>query len=251
MISRLENVLKKNRQQFRSVVDFSAATDKLLQLDFTETNKELTSALIEDTAAFSQYVNNKLASANAKYGIGGYNEDRVLYKRSKHFETAWSSKVSSIGGDLPAGQAGLEGAETRSIHLGIDIWGNAGIKVYVPIGGTVHSFAFNDNFGDYGATIVLQHQLDTIEFHTLYGHVSLKDLVPLQEGKYMSRGELLGHFGEPSENGDWPPHLHFQIIEDMRLNEGDYPGVCTNSEKEKYLINCPDADLILDMMRFI
>ena len=60
MISRLENVLKKNRQQFRPVVDFSAATDKLLQLDFTETNKELTSALIEDTAAFSQYVNNKL-----------------------------------------------------------------------------------------------------------------------------------------------------------------------------------------------
>ena len=244
MISRLENVLKKNRQQFRPVVDFSAATDKLLQLDFTETNKELTSALIEDTAAFSQYVNNKLASANAKYGIGGYNEDRVLYKRSKHFEVSDSSKIS-----LQSSAGGLE--ETRSIHLGIDIWGAADTKVYVPIGGTVHSFAFNDNFGDYGATIVLQHQLDTIEFHTLYGHVSLKDLVPLQEGKYMSRGELLGHFGEPSENGDWPPHLHFQIIEDMRLNEGDYPGVCTNSEKEKYLINCPDADLILDMMRFI
>lgn len=244
MISRLENVLKKNRQQFRSVVDFSAATDKLLHLDFTEANKELTSALIEDTAAFSRYVNNKLATANAKYGIGGYNEDRVLYKRSKHFEVADSSKVS-----LQSSRGGLE--ETRSIHLGTDIWGVAGTKVYVPMGGTVHSFAFNDNFGDYGATIVLQHQLDTIEFHTLYGHLSLKDLVPLQEGKYMSRGELLGHFGEPSENGDWSPHLHFQIIEDMRLNEGDYPGVCTKSEKEKYLINCPDADLILDLMRFI
>ena len=229
MISRLENVLEKNRRQFHTVVDFNKASDKLIHLDFTAANKELTAEMVADTTAFSEYITNTLATANAKYGIGGYNEDRMLYQRSKHFA----------------------GTEARTIHLGIDIWGAAGTKVYVPIGGTVHSFAFNDNFGDYGATIVLQHQLDTIEFHTLYGHVSLKDLVLLQEGKYMSRGELLGHFGEPSENGDWPPHLHFQIIEDMRLNEGDYPGVCTKSEKAKYLINCPDADLILDMMRFI
>jgi peptidoglycan LD-endopeptidase LytH len=242
MISRLENVLEKNRQQFRPVVDFNAATDKLLRFDFTKANKELTAGLIENTAAFSQYVNNQLTGANAKYGIGGYNEDRVLYNRSKHFEVWGSPKVSSNDGDS-------EGTGARSIHLGIDIWAAAGTKVYVPIGGTVHSFAFNNNFGDYGATIILQHQLDTIEFHTLYGHLSLKDLVPLQEGKYISRGELLGHFGEPSENGDWPPHLHFQIIEDMRINKGDYPGVSTIGEKEKYLSNCPDADLILNMMK--
>jgi peptidoglycan LD-endopeptidase LytH len=245
MISRLENVLGKNRQQFHSVVDFNKTTDKLLHLDFTAANKELTAELIEDTPAFAQYVNNKLAAANAKYGIGGYNEDRVLYKRSKHFETSWSIKAPPLGSE-----GSLEETEARSIHLGIDIWAAAGTKVYVPIGGTVHSFAFNNNFGDYGATIILQHQLDTIEFHTLYGHLSLQDLVPLQEGKYISRGELLGHFGERSENGDWPPHLHFQIIEDMRINKGDYPGVCTISEREKYLSNCPNADLILNMMNY-
>jgi len=92
--------------------------------------------------------------------------------------------------------------------------------------------------------------LDGIAFHTLYGHVSLKDLAPLQEGKYISRGELLAHFGEPHENGDWPPHLHFQIIEDMELKKGDYPGVCSKPELEKYLNNCPDPDLVLDMMRY-
>lgn len=229
MISRLENVLEKNGHQFHSVVDFNKATDKLLHLDFTTANKELTPGLIEDTAAFAAYVNNKLTAASAKYGIGGYNEDRVLYQRSKHFE----------------------GTEQRSIHLGIDIWAAARTKVYVPVGGTVHSFAFNNNFGDYGATIILQHQLDTVVFYTLYGHVSLKDLTPLQKGKYISRGEVLAHFGPPSENGDWPPHLHFQIIEDIRLNDGDYPGVCTNSEKEKYLNNCPDPDLILNMVKHV
>jgi len=229
MKTRLESVLEKNRRNFHTVVDYNAATDKLLQFDFTAANTALTEDIISNTASFSQYINSRLSAANAKYGVGGYNEDRVLYKRSKHFD----------------------GEEKRSIHLGIDIWAPAGTKVYIPIGGTVHSFAFNNNFGDYGATIILQHQLDTIVFHTLYGHVGLNDLTPLQKGKYISRGEVLAHIGEPAENGDWPPHLHFQIIEDMRIKEGDYPGVCSISEREKYLLNCPDADLVLNMMQHV
>jgi len=226
MINRLEQVLARNQQQFHQVVNFNAATDKLLLMDFTAANKELSIEIIENTNTFSRYINDKLATANASYGIGGYNETRTLYQRSKHFD----------------------GEEQRNIHLGIDIWAAAGTKVFVPVGGTVHSFAFNNNFGDYGATIILQHQLDGVNFHTLYGHVSLKDLAPLQQGKYISRGELLAHFGPPAENGDWPPHLHFQIIEDMHENIGDYPGVCALTEREKYLRNCPDADLILNMM---
>jgi len=225
MKTRLENVLEKNRSNFHTVVDYNPVTDKLLLLDFTAANTTLTDDLIADTTLFASYIDQKLSGY--KYGIGGYNEDRILYRRSKLFN----------------------GESPRTVHLGIDIWAAAGTKVYVPIGGTVHSFAFNDNFGDYGATIILQHQLDTVVFHTLYGHVSLNDLTPLQKGKYISRGELLAHFGEPSENGDWPPHLHFQIIEDMRVHEGDYPGACSIGEREKYLHNCPDADLILNMIR--
>lgn len=228
MINRLSLILKKNQNDFHPVVDFNPATDKLLQLDFTAANTALSDDMISHTQHFSWYVNQKLAAGNYKYGIGGYNEDRVLYKRSMHF----TCEVQ------------------RTIHLGIDIWAAAGTKVYVPLGGVVHSFAFNNNFGDYGATIILQHQLDGVAFHTLYGHVSLKDLAPLQQGKYINRGELLAHFGPPAENGDWPPHLHFQIIEDMHENLGDYPGVCTASEREKYLHNCPDADLILNMMKY-
>ena len=234
MKSQLENVLKKNQTGFRSVVDFNATADKLLLLDFTSKNEALSGELIADTENFSQYISNKLSAAQAAYGIGGYGENRILYQRSNHFEST-----------------GLSDTPARSIHLGIDIWGPAGTKVFVPIGGTVHSFANNNSFGDYGATIILQHQLETVVFHTLYGHLSVSDLVNMQEGKYISRGELLGHFGEPKENGDWPPHLHFQIIHDMRVSKGDYPGVCSVSEKEKYLNNCPDADLILNMMQYV
>lgn len=227
MISLVEKILAKNTTNFHPVVEFNRDKDNLVQLDFTKNSEALKRVDIKTTETLGSYVNYQLNTHNAKYGIGGYNEDRVLYQRSAHFD----------------------GAEARTIHLGIDIWGAAGTKVYVPLGGVVHSFAYNNNFGDYGATIILQHQLETTVFHTLYGHLSLADIAHLQEGKYIGRGELLAHFGTPKENGDWPPHLHFQIIIDMELKEGDYPGVCTPTESEKYLANCPNPDLILDMMK--
>ncbi|MGB4844941.1 MAG: peptidoglycan DD-metalloendopeptidase family protein [Ferruginibacter sp.] len=229
MITELENALVKNRSNFHPVVDFDAATEKLFQFDFTDANTGLSKETIADTNLFSDYVNQQLKNNDAKYGIGGYKENRKLYRRSEMFD----------------------GEEARSIHLGVDVWGPAGTPVYVPLGGMVHSFAYNDNFGDYGATIVLLHQLETVAFHTLYGHLSLADISTLSEGAYITRGETVGHFGPPSENGNWPPHLHFQIIYDMQEKKGDYPGVCKLSESEAYLSNCPDADLILNMMKYL
>jgi peptidoglycan LD-endopeptidase LytH len=224
MITRLHQTLLHHQASFHPVVEFNTSTDRLLIMDFTSANTELTDDIILHTKHFAWYINKKLDGF--RYGIGGYNEERILYKRSQHFS----------------------GKEPRTIHLGTDIWAAAGTPVYVPLGGVVHSFAFNNNFGDYGATIILQHQLDSISFYTLYGHVSLKDLSGLQQGRYINRGEVIAHFGEPAENGDWPPHLHFQVIEDIELKEGDYPGVCSKGDREKYLQNCPDPDCIVNMM---
>ena len=110
--------------------------------------------------------------------------------------------------------------------------------------------AFNDFYGDYGATITLLHQLDGVKFHTLYGHLSLRDIQGLQEGEFIKRGTEFAHFGEPKENGHWPPHLHFQVIEDMGEMKGDYRGVCKFSERGKYLTNSPNPDTILRMMQY-
>ena len=242
MKTEMENVLMKHGTNFHQVINFNPVNEKLVHFDFTSNNKDLSSAVIADTQSFSEYIQKNLVQAHAKFGIGGYKEDRILYKRSNLFEK--SGTIDTTGGeDLAAG--------ARSIHLGIDIWGSAGTEVFLPLGGMVHSYAFNDNFGDYGATIILQHQLDTIAFHTLYGHVSLVDIAQLHQGQYLSRGELIAHFGKPAENGWWPPHLHFQVIGDMNLKEGDYPGVCSIAESERYLQNCPDPDLILNMMQYV
>lgn len=234
----LSNILAKRKQLFHKVVPFDGFKDKLLLMDFTATSTQGFADVIGDTQQFSHHIQALLQNHQCRYGIGGYNENRTIYARSDIFN------------DDKAKAPGKTVAEPRRLHLGIDIWGQAGTPVYVPIGGVVHSFAFNEGFGDYGATIILQHQLDTIVFHTLYGHLSLSDLQGLREGKFVSQGETIGHFGQPHENGQWPPHLHFQVIKDMRVMKGDYPGVCKFSEKEQYLSNCPNPDLILQMMQY-
>jgi len=87
-------------------------------------------------------------------------------------------------------------------------------------------------------------------FYTLYGHLSLEDIATLKDGEYISIGQEFAHFGNTKENGNWPPHLHFQVIENMELKRGDYPGVCTITEREKYLSNCTDPDFILNMIQY-
>ncbi len=233
MNSESRNIFTRNQASFFPVINFDPKKDKLLQLDFTQHNSELTSDIIENTSLFSAYINNKLRKAHCNLGIGGYGENRTVYSRSRMFDAINSFE------------------EPRRLHLGTDIWAPAGTAVFAPIGGMVHGFAFNDHFGDYGATMILLHQLDGFPFYTLYGHISLRDISMLREGQYIIRGAEIAHFGEPHENGHWPPHLHFQIIFDIGVNEGDYPGVCKFSEREKYMNNCPDPDLILRMNRFI
>jgi hypothetical protein len=76
-------------------------------------------------------------------------------------------------------------------------------------------------------------------------HLSRQDLKGLREGDKVLCGQKLGEFGNAEENGHWPPHLHFQLMFDIEGCRGDYPGVAKFSEKDKWLANIPDPDLIL------
>lgn len=228
----LESVIKNCRQEFAPVVPFLPGSDRLIQFDFTVENIELTVDTLSNADRFCNYINKKLVTAGAKYGIGGYNEHRTVYSRSAVFD------------------AEKPGEEPRRLHLGTDIWGHAGTAVMAPLDGMVHSFAFNDNFGDYGTTIILSHELEEIIFYTLYGHLGLDAIRNLQAGKLIKKGEVFATFGIPEENGYWPPHLHFQLIKDLKNWKGDYPGVCEFSERELYLANCPDPDLALKLNQY-
>lgn len=216
---------------FHPVVPFEPGHDHLLQLDFTDANTALTTEIIADTQAFTEWINKQLHAHDARYGIGGYAEHRTIYNRSTVF-------------DSPGGE------EPRRLHLGIDIWGAPRTAVMAPLDGIVHSFAFNDRFGDYGATIILTHRVNERSFHSLYGHLSLNSIRNLSEGQRIEKGEHFAEFGVQLENGQWPPHLHFQLIADLQDHKGDYPGVCRFSEREQWLSNCPDPDLVLGMMKY-
>ena len=127
----------------------------------------------------------------------------------------------------------------------MDIWGPAGTAIYNPLEGRVHSFQFNNHFGDYGATIILEHKLAGLTVHSLYGHLNLASLAGLKKDQIISQGSHFADFGTPAENGHWPPHLHFQLIFDIGSYEGDYPGVCAFTQREAYLLNCPDPNNLL------
>ena len=225
-------ILKKHQSGFHPVVPFEAMKDKLCSLDFTSNNKEITEDILSNTPKFSAYINQKLAGTKALYGIGGYDEHRNVYSISKVFDA-----------DKP-------GEEPRRLHLGIDIWGKPYTKVMAPLEGIIHSYAFNNRFGDYGATIILTHIIKGYTFYSLYGHLSLNSIKNINEGDRVAKGDVLAEFGIPSENGHWPSHLHFQLISDIGNWKGDYPGVCKFSEKNTWLANSPDPDTILQFQQF-
>src|SRR5690242_15161071 len=81
-----QHIIRRNQQGFHRVVDFDPTKDHLLLLDFTAANKSLTKEIIEDVDKFSEYINHKLLASNYRFGIGGYDEHRTVYSRSKVFD---------------------------------------------------------------------------------------------------------------------------------------------------------------------
>ena len=230
---KLIHLLEKHQPHFHQVVAFDTEKDKLAALDLTASNTSLTEEILNDTGAFTAYINQQLKKNNARYGIGGYAENRAVYAVSNVFDAPHP-------GEMP-----------RRLHLGIDIWGKPNTAVMAPTPGIIHSFAYNDRRGDYGATIILTHKIEDHSYYTLYGHLSLNSIKNIREGDNIKKAEIFAEFGIRSENGQWPPHLHFQLITDMGEWKGDYPGVCAVEEKEKWLNNSPDPDIILQLNKFL
>ncbi len=222
----LPSLLAHHRAAFAPVLPaFPLSTTHVGPLDFTAANPLLAHPeRLRDTFVFDEVVAEMLAAQHASVGIGGYLENRVIYRRSPHFEAA---------------------AEPRSLHLGTDVWVPAGTPVAAPLAGTVHSLADNNNFGDYGPTIILAHELEGVKFFSLYGHLTRTDLVGLAPGQAVAAGQVIAHVGPHPENGDWPPHLHFQLMADMQGRWGDFPGVAPPSEQAYWAQLCPDPMLVL------
>jgi 4-aminobutyrate aminotransferase-like enzyme/Ser/Thr protein kinase RdoA (MazF antagonist) len=188
-----------------------------------------------DSKVFGNYTNylgseiygdeilNSIVKNNCIY-IGGYGEARPIY-------TTDAYKVSKN-----------DGYEHRTVHMGIDVWSRAGHEVGVPEDGQIISIYNNDNNKDYGPTIIVEHIVGNFKFYTLYGHLSKSSLTLKKEGDHVKRGDVIGYIGSQKENGNWAPHLHFQILLDRLDTVHDFYGVSLPSLWPVFSSICPDPN---------
>ena len=197
------------------VLDTNNTLDKFIEIDLSVKNKELLNFDTSSSKEWENYITSYLKRRNSAIAFGGYLEKRNLYDRSDYFKNSIEN-------------------EQRNIHLGIDLWCVANTKVLAVLDGVVHSFKNNNNYGDYGPTIILKHTFIGQEFYTLYGHLSMCSIDKLRIGKEILQGDIIGYLGDSKVNGDYAAHLHFQIIRDIAQNFGDYPGVSSKKNIEKF-----------------
>ncbi|MEL6721501.1 MAG: aminotransferase class III-fold pyridoxal phosphate-dependent enzyme, partial [Bacteroidota bacterium] len=205
-----------------SVIDLKGKS--IAYLDLSVKSLDLGNNSNFDTiSAFNKTIARLLLEKAVAIGVGGYGEIRPFY----------STDAYEIEGN--------EGAQWRTVHLGFDVWADAGTTVFAPLDGIVHSFQDNASERDYGPTIILEHKIsEAFTFYTLYGHLSKESLNDLQEGESIPKGTPIATIGAPPVNGNWPPHLHFQVILDMLDKKGDFPGVAFPDEKAIWKSICPE-----------
>ena len=86
-------------------------------------------------------------------------------------------------------------------HKGLDIAADGGTDIYAAADGEVVSAGWNT--GGYGYFVQLGH---TDEYQTVYGHMSK---VLVEEGQYVSRGQLIGKVGTTGDSTG--NHCHFEV----------------------------------------
>lgn len=217
------------QDQFHAVCDLPSSEEQMLLLDTSISSPYVNISEDYDVDKMSRSLNRALEDSNATTGIGRYDEYRLIYQ-SAAFEDVTGHK--------------------RTLHLGIDIFQPEGSNVYCPLDATVYSVANNNDEFDYGGTVILKHEFKSkadgeIVFFTLYGHLSPDSFSKLEAGAAIAAGSIIGRMGRPDQNGNWPPHVHFQIVTDMLEEEGTFVGVGSHAHREVWLSLCPDPNLIL------
>ena len=157
---------------------------------------------------------------------GGYLEPRSIYTSSAY------------------DKEGNSGKESRTIHLGIDFWLPEQTPVHALFDGEVVTAINDAGEKEYGGLVILKHEVDDFEFFSLYGHNSVASVMQHKVGDSIKKGQKISELGSFSENGNWPPHLHFQVMLSMLDYKFDFPGVAYYNELAVWKNLCPDPNLL-------
>ncbi|MXX84317.1 MAG: aminotransferase class III-fold pyridoxal phosphate-dependent enzyme [Chloroflexi bacterium] len=179
---------------------------------------------LADPAAWATPLHTQL---RGKVGIGMYKEIRPIYLTDL-FQSARQQR--------------------RTMHLGVDLFAPAGSPIYAPLAGAVRVVAEHVAPQDFGPMLIVEHQPQPgLRFYTVYGHLDAGALQRWQVGQTVAAGELLAHIGAPPRNGNWAPHLHFQLALDLLDLRDKLPGVCSPSESDFWASLCPDPNWLLKL----
>ncbi|MCZ4279175.1 aminotransferase class III-fold pyridoxal phosphate-dependent enzyme [Kiloniella laminariae] len=219
--------LSANADQIGPICDPALSADNVLVLDLSTLSVDEEGKALDAEAA-TNLIFSIMEEAGAEVGIGNYLEDRNVYK-GDFFET-------------------VDPEERRTVHLGIDLFLPAYAPLYAPLDGKVRVHNDNTRDYDYGPVVILEHETDEGQvFYTKYGHLSRTSLALWEGGKAFKKGELIGYVGPYPENGNWAPHVHFQLLLDLMGMENDVCGVAARSERNVWASVCPSPNLILGM----
>ncbi|WP_242084319.1 aminotransferase class III-fold pyridoxal phosphate-dependent enzyme [Aestuariivivens sediminis] len=182
-----------------------------------------------DLALFEFKINQLQKKVPHKIIAGGYLEPRVLYTSSAYHKI------------------GNSGKESRTIHLGIDFWLPHGTPVCALLDGEVVMAVNDAGDKEYGGLVVLKHARGTLIFYTLYGHLSVKSATRHNVGDLIKKGDIIGLLGNYPENGNWVPHLHFQMMLSLLDYKTDFPGVAYHRQMEVWKGICPNPNLLFKL----
>lgn len=98
-------------------------------------------------------------------------------------------------------------SQFSSPHRGVDLTPGAGAEIHVIADGVVR--IATEAGGDYGVTVVVDHEIDGKLVSTRYGHMQHGSL-QVTPGEKVTVGQVLGKVGQTGKATG--PHLHFEVL---------------------------------------
>jgi peptidoglycan LD-endopeptidase LytH len=161
---------------------------------------------------------------DTEYSVGKYNEKRP----GMYVTDLFTAEVEA----------------PRDIHVGIDIGAPAGTPVRAFYDGVIYMAGINPAEGDYGGTVITEHDLGGRKIWALHGHLSHSSVAGKKPGQPVKKGDVIAWLGVKAENGGWNPHLHFQLSWE-KPEKCDLPGAVNQRDLARALEIYPDPQNVL------
>jgi 4-aminobutyrate aminotransferase-like enzyme/Ser/Thr protein kinase RdoA (MazF antagonist) len=167
------------------------------------------------------------AAEGIELGLGNWTEDRAIYS-------------------TPAFASVIDPAMRRTLHLGLDLFFAPGTALHAPVAGRVADCYITPDPLDYGCAVLLEHEPEPgLRFWTLWGHLSHESAARATIGRQFAAGEIFAWIGADTENGNWLPHLHLQLVTAEPARAADVIGAGERHLRDVWTELFPDpADLV-------